>query len=243
MKYDLLCSGSKGNCFVLRDEDAQIIIDCGSTRRYLLDAFKKIGVSYENSDALLITHEHSDHTSQLKMFSGVESYSPYPLPYVLSNTVIQPNETFSVRHLSIKAIALSHDAPRTVGYIISNGIEKLVYITDTGYLNSRYYEDIRNADYYIMESNHDVEMLMRTNRPYLLKQRILSDSGHLSNDACAEILSTVVGERTKEVVLAHLSEEANEPSLAYETTRARLDERISVRCGSQKEIVSGGKDA
>ena len=240
MKYYLLCSGSKGNCFVLLDEDVQLVIDCGNTKRYLLEAFLKKGLDYKRSDALLLTHSHTDHISQLKMFASVETYSPFEVEDREVHKVI-PYEPFQIAHLHILPLVLSHDAPITVGYVIENKTEKLVYITDTGYLKQTYYDIIRNADYYIMESNHDVQMLMKSNRPYSLKQRILSDSGHLSNDTCAEILKTVIGEKTKEIILAHLSEEANTPELALAATKSRIpDERIRILCGNQREAVEGG---
>ncbi len=240
MKFYLLCSGSKGNCFVLLDREVQLVIDCGSTKRYLLQAFLTEGLDYKRSDALLLTHNHTDHISQLKMFSTVPLYSPFPIEE-RSYERVDPKEEFRIGHLNIQPLVLSHDAPITVGYIISNETEKLVYITDTGYLKQTYYDLIRNADYYILESNHDVQMLMQSNRPYLLKQRILSDSGHLSNETCAEILKEVTGEKTKEIILAHLSEEANTPSLAYNATRSVItDKNIRIQCGNQRETVEGG---
>ena len=240
MQYFCLCSGSKGNCFVLKDEGVQIIVDCGSTRRYLKEAFQKVNVDYMASSALLITHEHSDHISQIRMFAELDIYSPIALEKVKCIR-IQANQTFMIGHLQITPLALSHDTPVCVGYVIRNAQEKLVYITDTGYLKSAYYKEIADADYYIMESNHDVQMLMNTSRPYLLKQRILSDSGHLSNESCAEILKRVIGEHTREIVLAPLSEEANTPALALKAAREAIpDEGISIRCAMQKEVLSGG---
>ncbi len=99
-------------------------------------------------------------------------------------------------------IALSHDALNTVGYIVENGIEKLVYITDTGYINEKHIPRIKDADYIVLESNHDVQMLMATSRPQFTKQRIYSDTGHLCNEDCAAVLDQIVTEKTKMIILA-----------------------------------------
>ena len=241
MRYYLLASGSKGNCFVLQGKDTQIVIDCGSTKRHLQASFEKIKVDYRRVDGLLLTHTHSDHTSQLKMFNDVLVYSPFPLDNNRWEEVI-PFMSFKIKEFSITPIPLSHDSGLTLGYIIESDEAKVVYITDTGYLKQDYYPMIENADYYVIESNHDIKMLMASRRPYPLKQRIISDSGHLDNEACSDILINVIGQKTKEIVLAHISEEANTPDLAYEAIKAKMnDERVKVKVAGQYTIVTGGQ--
>ena len=126
-------------------------------------------------------------------------------------------------------LPLSHDAAHTVGYVIEAGGEKLVYITDTGYIRNDVKERIVNADYYIFESNHDIEMLMQTNRPVYIKQRIINDSGHLNNEDSARVLSEVIGERTREIVQAHISQEGNTRAQAYGVLEAELSRRGLLR--------------
>ena len=187
MNFAMLASGSKGNCFLLKDGGTVLQIDCGTTQKYLKECFRLLHHSNEETDALLITHDHSDHVSQIQMFKDLNVYSPVEIPDVESFQV-RALQKFNVGNLQITPVALSHDALNTTGYIIEDGEEKLTYITDTGYLNERYFPLMSGSDYIIMESNHDVEMLMQTRRPQYVKARIYSDQGHLNNDACAEVL-------------------------------------------------------
>ena len=241
MKFYSLASGSKGNCFVILDQDVQIEIDCGSTQRYLKQCFEQIQVDYLKTDGLLLTHSHIDHISQLKMFRHALIYTPFSIDKEYRTQTVIPFESFYIRHMKITPLPLSHDTEITVGYIFDNGKERLVYITDTGYVRQDYYELLKNADYYIMESNHDIPMLMNTQRPYSLKSRILSDMGHLSNEACAELLSVLVGENTKEILLAHISEEANTEELALQTIRKNMRQyQPLIKAGKQRQITEGG---
>jgi phosphoribosyl 1,2-cyclic phosphodiesterase len=239
LRFYLLESGSKGNCFLLEAEDTAIAIDCGGAAGYLKGAFSSVGFKPEQLDALLLTHSHSDHIARLKMFKKNRIFAPFGLEDY-DCTPVTPYHLFEIGALRIAPIPLSHDV-LTCGYLILYQNQKLVYVTDTGYFRDNDLELIKNADYYIFESNHDPEMLMRTDRPFLLKQRILSDRGHLSNQDSAAILSKVVGENTKQVVLAHLSEEANTPELAYASAREKLPAEIEILLGKQYGIVTGGR--
>ena len=239
MKYALLASGSKGNAFYLESKGIKILIDCGTTQKYLRENLNTLEVNLEELDALLITHDHSDHTKQIKMFDRHKVYSPSPLSVKYKKVL--PYEVFNIAHLTIFPIKTSHDAEETVGYVIDDNEYRLVYITDTGYIREKDFKHIKNADYYILESNHDPALLMKTSRPYAIKRRILSESGHLSNDQAADILEKVAGERTKEITLAHLSLEANTEALAYQTTRDKIpNEDIKINVGRQFEMTFGG---
>ena len=122
-----------------------------------------------------------------------------------------------------------------MGYIVEDGIEKLVYVTDTGYVNQKYYPMMKGADYIVLESNHDVNILMHTSRPQFLKQRIYGDDGHLNNMDCAEVLNSITDENTKMIILAHISQEANTRQLALDTS---CDVLLHQHTGSlHKELV------
>lgn len=242
MKYHILASGSKGNAFLLIDEDVTLMIDCGGTKSYLTKSFQKLQIDIKDIDALLITHDHYDHISQVKLFKNCLIYSPISLNDVTSE-LIEPYQSIHVKHLKITSIPLSHDCEVVLGYIIESEKEKLVYITDTGYLSLKNQKYIKDADYYIFESNHDPELLMNSSRPYHIKQRILSASGHLCNEDAVEILAKAVTTRSKEIVLAHLSEEANDHELATLTAERRFNVLgVKVTTAQQFEIVSGGRD-
>ena len=188
MKFAILCSGSKGNCSLISSDTTSIIIDCGASGRYLKESFAQLGVDYNRCDGLLVTHEHSDHIKSVNMFRDLPVYAPFAIKALPNEKIILPYQTFNVGDLKILPLALSHDTDICVGYVVTDGKETLVSITDTGYISEANLALIKGADYYIFESNHDPEMLMNTNRPAFTKRRILSDSGHMSNEYAASIL-------------------------------------------------------
>ena len=246
MRVDLLASGSKGNACVVRDGTTCLLIDCGSTKKYLTKALAEIGVTAEEIDAVLITHDHSDHVSQLRMFSSLPIYSPTDLPET-EYFDVRPMRPFFIEILKITPLALSHDAPHTTGYIIESGSEKLDYITDTGYVPEKYFPLLKDADTIVMESNHDVGMLMRTARPQYIKARIYSDEGHLNNEDCAAVLDHIVTRRTKTIFLAHISQQANTRERALSVTcdvlkhHADKNENLMVAAAGQFEILTKGE--
>ena len=226
MKVVVLASGSKGNSTYIEDNGIKILIDLGVSLNYVEENLKAINVNPKDINCILITHTHSDHISGLKSFVFKYDTSllispkmePELLKFLKQPNLIYFKKEMDLDGLFIKIIKNSHDS-ESYGFIIN---EKLVYITDTGYLNSKHFPLISNKEMYILESNHDVEMLMNGKYPHYLKQRILSDKGHLSNEACSYYLSELIGENTKYIVLAHLSEENNTPMKALE----ELDKKI-----------------
>ncbi len=246
LKYALLASGSKGNCCLIRDAQTNIIIDCGTTQKYLKNCFDRLQYDYLKSDALLITHAHRDHIAQLKMFDSIPTYSKTKLE-TNAFTQIEDYSQIDIHTLRVEEIPLSHDSEACSGFVVYSGTQKLVYLTDTGYLKEEHLTILENADYYIVESNHDVEMLMQTSRPMFTKQRIISDVGHLCNEDCAYLLSRIIGSKTKEIVLAHISEQGNTMEKAKEvlldTLRAMGVAYAHIRIVSapQFEIIRGGE--
>ena len=246
MKIYALASGSKGNCFIICCKDTKIMIDCGTTKKYLVDSFSRINMNIKDIDALLITHDHSDHISQIKMFKDLNIYSPVSILNIKTYD-IKAFQSFDINNVNIMPIMLSHDAKNTVGYIIDDHEEKCLYMTDTGYVNDRYLSLFTDLDHIIIESNHDVEMLMNSHRPLYVKRRIFSDNGHLCNEDCANVLSKIICDNTKDVMLAHVSMEANTYDKALAVNLAYLNDHnidishIDFKVCRQFEIVIGGK--
>ena len=231
-----LASGSKGNCTILKFKDTYIVIDCGCTKKYLVSRFKELNISIDQIHCLLVTHTHSDHISSISLFKDKKKYAGSTLD---ENTEIIVNKSpIIINDINILPIALSHDCPNTYGFIITYNNEKLVYITDTGYVKEEYIEILDNPDYIILESNHDVEMLMNTDRPHFLKQRIFNDTGHLCNEDASNIINKIVGNNTKLIWLAHLSEQANTSIKALEVLNNTIDTtNINVQCLKQYEVT------
>ena len=233
MKVCVLSSGSKGNSCFLESNGTKILIDLGTTTNYVVNELDKLGVKPTEIDAILITHTHVDHISGLKTF--IKKYDPViyvteKLLGLLEEQVgkfryeLYQDKQAIINDIRVNTIRTSHDAGEQIGFIIKDNKSSMVYITDTGYINSRYYDDLSNKNLYVLESNHDVLMLKNGPYPYFLQQRVLSDKGHLSNEQASNYLSKIVGKNTKTIVLAHLSEKNNNPEKALETLNHKFEE-------------------
>jgi phosphoribosyl 1,2-cyclic phosphodiesterase len=220
MRYYLLASGSNGNCTLIQTKEANILIDVGISLASMKQRLEALGLSLESIDAIFITHEHIDHVRSLPSFPLEKVYSGAGTCPLLDNHILQAYQPFSIKDMTITPIPLSHDCINGFGYVVQNHIERLVYLTDTGYVAAKNQSYIQGATHYVVESNHDVEMLLNSNRPRYLVRRILSDYGHLNNEQCGEMLAKVIDMSTKSITLAHLSEEANDPALALEAVQA-----------------------
>lgn len=228
MQVSVLSSGSKGNTTFIQTANTKILIDAGNTSKYILEKLKEINVDPNTIDAILITHTHIDHVKGLPVLLKKINPCVYitkkmlnELEYLENYTIID-SEKIKIKDLDIDVIKTSHDTEDSVGYIVNNNDKSIVYITDTGYINQKYFNILSNRNIYILESNHDIEMLNNSKYPFALRQRILSDKGHLSNYDSAKYISIFVGNKTKYVLLAHLSEENNTEELALETLNKRL---------------------
>lgn len=228
MKVIVLSSGSKGNTTYIETEETRILIDAGNTCKYILSKLQDYNIDPSKIDAILITHTHIDHVKGLPVLLKkinpcvyiTEKMHPY-MEYLENYYIIKEN-TIKIKDILIEVIKTSHDTEDSVGYIVNNNDKSIVYITDTGYINKKYFDTLKNRDLYIMESNHDIEMLNNSSYPFATRQRILSDKGHLSNYDSAKYLANFIGNKTKYVLLAHLSEENNTKELAYNTLTDRL---------------------
>ena len=229
MKVKVIASGSKGNCTYVECDNIGFLIDVGINYSKIIkelndECLKKIAF-------ILITHTHSDHIKGLstllkKMKPNV--YSSSEIIKALSDDIKYNNyhivdKEICINGIEIILIPLSHDV-ECYGYLIKHNGRELVYITDTGYLNKRYFDLLSNKDIYIFESNHDEKMLMDGPYPYILKQRIVSDKGHLSNSYSGRVLSKIVGQKTKFVFLAHISEHNNDKTLLFSEVSKKLKE-------------------
>lgn len=225
IKVSVLASGSAGNSTLLITQNQKILIDIGTSCLYIEKNLKELNINPKEINAIFITHTHIDHISGLQVF--LKRYNPI---VYLSEKMHQEikskiklinfeyiDKNIIVDELEVEVIKTSHDTEDSNGYIFQSFKKSLVYITDTGYLNKNYYPLIKNKDMYIMESNHDVSLLMKTDRPHFVKIRIMGDKGHLSNIESSYHLSNIIGDKTKHIILAHLSEEANKPNLAKKT--------------------------
>lgn len=241
-KFISLMSGSKGNASIIQTKNTTLLIDCGGPKRYLMEALMNHGITLDSIDACFITHAHSDHIQQIKTFAHKPIYSHQPIQGV-NTTQISLNDRIDVNECIITPFSLSHDIPN-VGYIIHTQLCKIVCVTDTGYLRNDDIALLHNAHFYYFESNYEPALLMASSRPHLVKMRTLSDSGHLSNEDSARIMKSLIGPQTHEVMLAHISEDANTLSLALRAHHEAWFEdypHIKLQCAKQFEVTLGGK--
>ena len=237
MKIKVLASGSKGNCSLIETKSTRFLIDIGITYQRLKKELEKMNLNLDDIDALFLTHAHNDHTSGLKVLLKHTNFKIYANKDIIKELTVDIDKERielynSIMHLNSTELTIfktSHDAKGSVGFLIIDDGSSLVYITDTGYLNRKYFKLLTNRNIYYIESNHDEKMLMDGPYPYYLKQRILSDEGHLSNETTSKYLKKLVGDSTKYIILAHLSEHNNKEELAYTTTRVALQDRSDIK--------------
>lgn len=246
----VIASGSNGNCCVIHAGDQAILIDCGISLRKLRQRLHQSGIAESAIKAILITHEHSDHVSGL---AGARSAFGVPVfatrltaeairqqrPDEGSFTLIQPCNDFPLGEFTIHAFPLQHDAVDTVGYVVTHGSVKVGVATDFGAATQMVKFQLRGCSTLVAESNYDLNMLAASARPWSLKQRILGPSGHLSNPDNAMLLDSVVTAETRNLVLAHISQDCNQYDLALRTAADKLAalqrQDIFLTCGRRDQ--------
>ena len=228
----VLASGSKGNCTYVETDTHRVLIDIGTSSLQIEKKLMEIGVDPKTIDSVFVTHAHKDHVAGINVF-----YKKYhPNVYLTDNIYKEANlkienyinlfKEIQLDELKVIVVPTSHDAMDSRGYILESNGKSMVYMTDTGYINEKYDDILKNRNIYVMESNHDVEMLMNNEHyPHYLKMRILGDEGHLSNKDSSLYLSKYIGSNTEKIFLAHLSEQNNTPSLALTCLKNTLDKK------------------
>ncbi len=232
-----LFSSSSGNCVLISNNDTNILIDAGVSAAKIIRSLGEMGLDICQIDAILVTHEHTDH------IAGVGTLSRnYNIPvYANSSTmteiistvgdiydrnihIINQAKSFSVRSMEIIPFSIPHDASDPMGYTVLTEDKRISVATDTGHITKAMLMNMSKSDSVLIESNHDVDMVKNGKYPYILKKRILSDTGHLSNDKAAWLSTQLALWGTKKILLGHLSENNNTTEKAFETTKKLLEE-------------------
>ncbi len=238
IKFCPLFSSSSGNSVYIGDNGGGILVDVGRSAKQTDLMLKNIGVDPCEIQGIFITHEHTDHVCGLKVFAAKHNIPVYGATGTIYSlrqkgilTEKHIDNAFSdgeieIGNMLVKPIRTSHDCADGRGYVItgSDGVTKVAIATDTGFVSPQLLTEITGCKLCYIESNHDVDMVKTGPYPYPLQQRILSNIGHLSNDACADTLRALVNKGSTHFVLAHLSRENNTPTLAYNTSIEALRE-------------------
>lgn len=236
LKCCSLYSGSSGNCFFIQSENTKILIDAGVSCKKIETALQNdFNLSLNDFDAIFVTHEHIDHTKSLNLIS-----SKYNLPVFASKgtwkaltektqkisndnkKIFDLDKSFEFKDLRIFPFSTPHDAAEPCGFNIYNGNSKISVATDLGYIDDKIFNNLKNSSFLMLESNYEPNILKVSSYPYRLKQRIMSNSGHLSNNDASDAISKLIDYGLKDVLLIHLSKENNIPEIAYETVIEKL---------------------
>jgi phosphoribosyl 1,2-cyclic phosphodiesterase len=249
----VLGSGSSGNCSLVETPTTRILIDAGFSTRRITQRLAEIGVQPEQIDGILVTHEHSDHSYGLNVWSKrfkTPIYANRLTAEALSKSVTNAawkifatGSAFPIGDLEVDSFSIPHDAAEPVGYVLRHASREIGFLTDLGFATRMVTERVRAVHTLVIETNHDEKMLQNdTRRPWAVKQRIMSRHGHLSNTAAAELLAEMVGGNLRRAVLGHLSEDCNTPELAISTVRNRLalsgGESVEVLCATSPQAAA-----
>lgn len=236
--FSVLASGSTGNAFYIATEQERILVDAGLSGKKLNYLFQEAGVDPAKLNRILVTHEHSDHIKGLGIVAR-----KYNLPiYANEKTwkamehsigkisaeqkfIFGTSQVKTFGDMDVESFGVSHDAAEPMFFTFRHERKKIALVTDLGYVSERIKKTVEDADAYIFEANHDVEMLRMGRYPWNIKRRILSDSGHISNEDSALALTDVIGNQTKRIYLAHLSQDNNMKELARMSVDSVLKER------------------
>ncbi|WP_080843641.1 MBL fold metallo-hydrolase [Cytobacillus gottheilii] len=236
MQFSVLASGSTGNAIYVENGEHSFLVDAGLSGKQMETLFQQIDRDMGKLSGILVTHEHSDHIKgvgivarkyKLPIYANEKTW--LAMDNLIGQIPVEQKFTFGMEtvksfgSLDIESFGVSHDAADPMFYVFHSSGKKLVLITDTGYVSDRMKGLISNADAYVFESNHDVQMLRMGRYPWSIKRRILSDVGHVSNEDAAIAMSEVAGDRTKSIYLAHLSQDNNIKDLARMSVAQTLE--------------------
>ena len=249
-QFCVLGSGSSGNSVAIWDQETLFLVDAGFSCKETARRLDVAGLDANDLEAIFISHEHSDHINGARVLN--KKFSPrvlstepvhewLDLKYaVITEPILEPGRTEEIGRFKVTPFEVPHDASQTVGFQIQNNGRKLIIATDLGHVTPRLRKKFEDADALVLESNHDVQMLNDGKYPYFLKKRILGMQGHLSNEQSAEVQANVISDKTKHILLAHLSQDNNVPEMALAESKKALKKvtgrRIEVAPASQTEI-------
>lgn len=230
-----LASGSKGNCIYIGTGTTKILIDAGLNTKNVRDRLSQIGVRLEEIDAILITHEHTDHIRGLDLLGckmGIPIFANAETAKAIYGIlgecpkfkIFSTGEPFAFGDLEVHPFSVQHDAVDPVAFTISHQGLKLGFCADLGFVTSLVVSQLKQCDYLYLEANHQPSMVHASARPQVYKKRVLGRQGHLSNEECASLLEQVFHGGLKHIHLAHLSSECNSHELALEIIQSKLNQ-------------------
>lgn len=242
-----LASGSKGNCVYFGMKKTKILIDAGLSAKSTIAKLQEIGVDIRDIQAILVTHEHTDHIAGLKTLAfkmGIPVLANSETAQAIVHTfhdcpqfkVFTTGETFSFGELLIHPFSIQHDTADPVAFTIQTGGLKVGICTDLGFPTTLVRMHLKDCDYLYIEANHEPSMVYASARPLVYKQRVLGPCGHLSNAACRDLIAEVYHPKLRHIHLAHLSQECNSPITALSVVKEKIGETVPISIAPQNSI-------
>lgn len=234
-RFCSLYSGSTGNCLFVETDNSKVLIDAGVSAKKIVSGLSSINIGLDDIDAVLVTHEHSDHVQSLgtisnkfdvPVFANAETWSSMPKQRdkVLEHNIkfFNVDEVFEIGDLKILPFSIPHDAANPCGFNLFYDNKKLSIATDLGHITTNILNHLDGSNFLMLESNYDTEVLKCGRYPFMLKSRIAGPNGHLSNNLAGKTISHLIGSGLSNVVIGHLSKDNNFPELAYTTVLEEL---------------------
>ena len=233
LSFCSFASGSSGNSYLIKGEQASLLLDCGIAGRDVANGLLACGVEPQDVAGIFITHEHTDHIKSLKTVTRMTGAPCYSTPGTLGAVkdriltrgieVARYGAEIQIGDVTVRSFPLAHDAMEPVGFSFTGSGKRVTVITDTGCVTEAIYETAVESDLLVLEANHERNVLLMGRYPYRLKMRILGDHGHISNEQAAQFIARILKNRKNPepptIALAHLSQENNTPEMAYLTVR------------------------
>ena len=250
-KFCNLYSGSSGNCSFVGTDNINILVDCGESQKKISNALESIGKDISKIDAIIVTHEHSDHVKNLGAISKKYNIPVYANEKTFENMpeqtslideknkkIFNTDDHFEIGDLKIYPFHIPHDAAEPCGYNIYNGDKKISIATDIGHMDNNILKKLEESQFLLLESNYEPEILKYAKYPYYLKQRIAGPNGHLSNQEAGLTITKLVYSGVNNIMLGHLSKQTNFPELAYKTVmeeiiKSKINSELSLNVASR----------
>lgn len=257
MRLCSIASGSSGNCIYVGSDHTHLLVDTGISKKRIDEGLNQLGVTGEEINGILITHEHSDHIQGLGVFCrkyGVPVYATKGTIQGIMNykglgkfpeglmREIKADQVFEVGDVKVRPFEISHDANEPTGFRMEHGEKSVAVATDLGVYNDYTIENLKDLNAIVLEANHDVHMLEVGPYPYYLKKRVLGNQGHLSNELSGRLLCEILHDKLKHIVLGHLSKENNYAELAYETVKLEVTMGATPYCGDEIPLMVAARD-
>lgn len=252
LRFQSFGSGSSGNCYFIGNASSGILIDAGLGVRSIRKHLKNIGLDFENIWGVFVTHDHADHIKAVGplgekhlipiyatklIHEGIQKSYCVTEKLYSSRKIIEKNQTVEVGDFKITSFAVSHDSTDSVGYTVEYKGKRFTVATDLGYVGEEVAMHLTQADYMVIEANYDEQMLDQGHYPIYLKNRIIAQTGHLSNEQAGVFLAANYNERTQHIFLCHLSRENNHPEVAFNTIQNHLQSK-QIIVGEHVQLVT-----